>query len=108
MIETKKSTSKNIKEDSSKYEIYFNFQKPVKYLKPHQILAINRGESHKILSVKIVIPDLVFDKLVIFCRKKWNHNNDSQRKHIMNEAIKDSYNRLSNESYTYMHKEIVN
>lgn len=43
--------------DSSKFENYFNFQGDVKTIKPYQMLAINRGEKHKWLSVKIETND---------------------------------------------------
>ena len=39
------------------YESYYQFDSPVKYIKPHQILAINRGENEKILRVGIQIND---------------------------------------------------
>lgn len=45
------------KRDIDKYEQYFDFQSDVKYLKPHQILAINRADDLKILTIKIVLPD---------------------------------------------------
>lgn len=41
-------------EDTNKtYEMYYEFSEPVKYIKPHRVLAINRGENEKILSVSI-------------------------------------------------------
>ncbi|XP_055716104.1 S1 RNA-binding domain-containing protein 1 isoform X2 [Phlebotomus papatasi] len=43
-------------QDATKYELYFNFSCQVSQIRPHQILAINRGEKNKILTVKIVIP----------------------------------------------------
>ncbi|XP_043652839.1 uncharacterized protein YdcI isoform X1 [Drosophila teissieri] len=43
--------------DSSKFENYFNFQGDVKTIKPHQMLAINRGEKHKFLTVKLETND---------------------------------------------------
>lgn len=43
--------------DPSKFETYFDFKTAVKWAKPHQILAINRGENLKVLTVKVVIPD---------------------------------------------------
>lgn len=60
------------------------------------MLAINRGEQNKILSVKIVVPDIVFQKFSVICHDKWpkNRSFDTTRKSIMGEAIKDSYNRL--------------
>jgi protein Tex len=45
-------------EDNRKvYELYYQFELPVKHLKPHQILAINRGEKDKVLKAAIAIPD---------------------------------------------------
>ncbi|XP_033162308.1 uncharacterized protein YdcI [Drosophila mauritiana] len=43
--------------DSSKFENYFNFQGDVRTIKPYQMLAINRGEKHKLLSVKLETND---------------------------------------------------
>ncbi|KAJ8967306.1 hypothetical protein NQ317_013775 [Molorchus minor] len=110
ILETKKSASKSeskakpaVKKetkgkpiDESKFENYFDYKIPVKYVKPHQILAINRGENNKILSVKIVVPDFVFNKFHQFCSNKWikKGNWDVNRKRIIDDAIKDSYNRL--------------
>ncbi|HCU57454.1 MAG TPA: RNA-binding transcriptional accessory protein [Anaerolineaceae bacterium] len=39
------------------YESYYQFDAPVKYIKPHQVLAINRGENEKILRVGVQIND---------------------------------------------------
>lgn len=45
-------------EDKRKvYEHYYQFELPIKHLKPHQILAINRGEKEKVLTAGITIPD---------------------------------------------------
>lgn len=66
-----KDAAKNVKEpseekkpkggkknfDENKYEIYYEFKSNERNIKPYQILAINRGESEKFLSVKIIIPD---------------------------------------------------
>ncbi|KAJ8967501.1 hypothetical protein NQ314_002816 [Rhamnusium bicolor] len=114
MLETKKSQSKQDSKikivdkknakgltkgkqiDESKFENYFDYKIPVKYIKPHQILAINRGENQKILSVKVVVPDYLFNKFSQFCNNKWvrNGNFDFNRNRLIEEAIKDSYNRL--------------
>ncbi|KAL2739169.1 S1 RNA-binding domain-containing protein 1 [Vespula maculifrons] len=59
--------SKNEKKDEEKYEIYFNFKSNTRIIKPHQILAINRAESQKILAVKIVIPDSLVDRFKNYC-----------------------------------------
>ena len=44
-------------EDPKKFENYFQFSCPVNFIKSHQVLAINRGESLKILSVKVNLPE---------------------------------------------------
>lgn len=53
---TIEGTSKN-QNDESKYEMYYTFQNSVNHIKPHQSLAINRGEKLKYLSVKVNVPD---------------------------------------------------
>ncbi|XP_014103424.3 uncharacterized protein YdcI isoform X1 [Bactrocera oleae] len=60
--------SKN-KTDASKYETYFDFQQDVRYLKPHQVLAINRAEKQKFLTVKIVTADYVKNDIKRFTRE---------------------------------------
>ncbi|KAI8046217.1 hypothetical protein M5D96_002418 [Drosophila gunungcola] len=52
--------------DSSKFENYFNFQGDIKTIKPHQMLAINRGESHKFLTVKLETNDYLKRDLMRF------------------------------------------
>ncbi|KAJ8912925.1 hypothetical protein NQ315_017255 [Exocentrus adspersus] len=91
---SKKTTNKPV--DESKFENYFDYKVPIKYIKPHQILAINRGENQKILSVKIVVPDYVLHKFSQFCENKWlkKETFNPYRQRIIGEAIKDSYNRL--------------
>lgn len=53
--------------DEPKYETYFNFRSNTRFIKPHQILAINRAEAQKILSVKIILPDSLVDAFKRFC-----------------------------------------
>lgn len=67
------------------------------------MLAINRGEAQKILSVKVVVPDYLLNKFTNFCSNKFIHNvrTTDERKRILNEAIKDSYTRLSKFAFTW-------
>jgi transcriptional accessory protein Tex/SPT6 len=44
-------------QDAHKFEIYFQFSCPIRFVKSHQVLAINRGENLKVLSVKVETPD---------------------------------------------------
>lgn len=63
--DTSKDGKKDV--DREKYEIYFNFKSNTRIIKPHQILAINRAESQKVLAVKIVIPDSLVDRFKNYC-----------------------------------------
>ncbi|CAH1792511.1 unnamed protein product [Owenia fusiformis] len=90
----KESSEKSVK-DSQKYEQYYNFKVPVKYAKPHQVLAINRGETKKLLTVKINIPEQVKERFVRFCQQKFTHRNCSDLvRSIIQKSIEDAYKRL--------------
>jgi len=77
-------------EETTPYEMYYEYSEEVKKIPPHRILAINRGEKEKVLSVKIVINE---DKVINYLEKellKGNSVTDEQIKL----AIKDAYKRL--------------
>jgi len=77
-------------EETTPYEMYYEYSEQVKKIPPHRILAINRGEKEKVLSVKIVINE---DKVINYLEKellKGNSVTDEQIKL----AIKDAYKRL--------------
>ncbi|GLV40385.1 uncharacterized protein CBL_04185 [Carabus blaptoides fortunei] len=98
-IESKRSSSlEKVKssENISKFEHYFNFHISVNNIRPHQVLAINRGENLKILSVKVIVPDYAFHKFKQFCEQKWLNGSmkTSTRIRIFQESLKDSYKRL--------------
>ena len=44
---------KNSEDPNATYELYYDYQEPIKGMKPHRILAINRGEKEGVLSVKL-------------------------------------------------------
>ena len=82
--------SKGSSEESTPYEMYYDYSEEVKKIPPHRILAINRGEKEKVLSVKIVISE---DKAITYLENhilKGNSVTDEQLKI----AIKDAYKRL--------------
>ena len=61
--------------DSTKtYEMYYSYQEPVKYIKPHRILALNRGENEKVLSVSI---DIDKEGVLSYLEKKLIKNDKS-------------------------------
>lgn len=83
-------------DEESKYRNYFEFGMNVKYIKPHQVLAINRGEAQKELSVRLVVPEFVLDKMILFCNRQWLSKGVQYdlRSTLFNDSVKDSYSRL--------------
>ena len=78
--------------DSAKvYEMYYSYSEEVKRIKPHRILAINRAEDEKVLSVSI---DASSDKILEYLESKNIRNKDSFVVNIVKEAIADSFKRL--------------
>jgi len=86
-------TSKLKKKDADTnktYEMYYDFIEPVKHIKPHRVLAINRGENEKILSVNIEVNN---EEVLSYLESKIIKK-DSPVKPYVIDAIKDSYKRL--------------
>jgi protein Tex len=82
------TTSK--KKESTPYDMYKSYQEPVRNIPGHRILAINRGEAEKVLTVKITCDnDQIIDYLKVKCLK----GNAETDKYI-DESIKDSLKRL--------------
>jgi len=82
--------TKGLTEEKSEYQMYYDFKEPVKKIPSHRILAINRGEKEKYLSVKIDAPvDRILAELEarIIMEK-------SPYETILRDTIKDSYERL--------------
>lgn len=78
-------------EKESVYEMYYEFEEAVNKIQGHRILAINRGESEKMLTVKIVAPT---DKIIAYLVKNSIKNDNKYTNEIIEKAIKDSYDRL--------------
>ena len=49
-------TTKGLKDETSVYENYYEFSEPIKKLKGHRVLAINRGENEEFLKVSVTLP----------------------------------------------------
>lgn len=82
---------KKATDDNKIYEMYYDYSEVVKYIKPHRILAINRGEKEDVLSVSI---DLNHDINLLYLEKQILKNQNSECKTLIKEAILDSYKRL--------------
>ena len=79
-------------DDTNKiYEMYYDYSEPVKEIKPHRVLAINRAEKEKVITVNISIDK---DKIYEFLESKIIKNDKSYVCDIVKNSIVDSYKRL--------------
>ena len=88
-IVTKKK--KNVVDEKKVYEMYYDYSEDVKYMKPHRVLAVNRGEKEGVLSVS-----LEYNKEYIYnyLEKKLIKDENSECATYVKDAIVDSYKRL--------------
>lgn len=82
---------KNVNDEDKTYSNYYDFTETIKYIKPHRILAINRGEKDGVLSVKL---DYDVDKIIKYLETKVIKNKESFCYEIIINAINDSLKRL--------------
>ena len=86
------STAKNKDADEKKtYELYYEYSESVSKMPGHRVLAINRGENEKILSVKIEAPQ---DEILEYLRSNVITKNNPITTPALEETIEDSYKRL--------------
>ena len=78
-------------EAESVYEMYYNFEEPVKKIAGHRILALNRGEKEKVLTVKISAPE---EKILRYLKKQIIREENLNTASILENVIEDSYKRL--------------
>ena len=82
---------KGADDENKIYEMYYDYNEPAKWIKPHRILALNRGEKEKILTVSI---DVNNDEIIAYLEKKMIKNDKSFVTSYVKNAINDSYKRL--------------
>ncbi len=86
------SSKKGKSEDEKKtYEMYYEFREKIKYAKHFHILAMNRGEEEKILSISL---DYDFDNIILNQEHKFIKNERSFVSDTVKAAIKDALKRL--------------
>ncbi|MGM0501311.1 MAG: Tex family protein [Bacillota bacterium] len=85
-----KLTSTAKVDESSDYEVYYDYQELISKVKPHQTLAINRGEEEDILQVKVISKD----KEIITRLEDKFIAAEFKFKEQLQEAIEDGYKRL--------------
>lgn len=84
------STAKD-PETESVYEMYYEFEEPVNKLAGHRVLALNRGENEKILTVKVEAPE---EDIIRYLEKKVITVDNPVTTPVLKEAIEDAYDRL--------------
>ncbi len=88
-IVTKKK--KDAKDEMAVYEMYYEFSDRIKFIKNYRVLALNRGEKEKVLSVKLEYDN---DEIYNYLRSKIVKNEKSFVVPYVEEALKDSLKRL--------------
>ena len=78
-------------EAESVYEMYYEFEEPVSKLAGHRILALNRGEKEKFLTVKVEAPE---EDIMRYLEKKIIHKDNPYTAPVLKETVEDSYHRL--------------
>ena len=81
---------KNAEDENKTYEMYYDFTEPIKYAKAYRIMAINRAEKEKVITVNLEVDD---DHIINYLKEKIIKK-ESIYNYIIENAIKDSYKRL--------------
>ncbi|MDO9629909.1 MAG: Tex family protein [Acholeplasmataceae bacterium] len=85
------SVKKNAVDERKTYEMYYDYSEPVNKIRPHRILAINRAENEKIITVKI---ELDKERMTSYLERKVIKRENSTATPYIKEAIEDSLKRL--------------
>ena len=75
----------------SVYEMYYQYEEAIKKAAGHRVLALNRGENEKVLTVKIEAP---VERIIRFLEKKTLTSDNPYTTPILQEVVQDSYDRL--------------
>ena len=75
----------------SVYEMYYDFEEPVSKLAGHRVLALNRGEKEKFITVKIEAPE---EEILRYLEKKTIRKDNPNTTDALKAAVEDSYKRL--------------
>ena len=81
---------KNAIDENKTYEMYYDFTETLKYAKAYRIMAINRAEKEKVITVNIDVDD---EHIINYLKEKIIKK-ESPYNYIIENAIKDSYKRL--------------
>lgn len=87
----KSKLKKKAEDEGQVYLMYYDYSEKIKYIKPHRVLALNRGEKENILSVSIEVDT---EHIMNFLEKKIIKKKESPVVEVVKDAICDSYKRL--------------
>ena len=87
----KSKIKKNAQDENKVYDMYYDYEEKIKYIKPHRILALNRGENEDVLTVSIEYDK---DRVLGYLEKRIIKNENSFVVKEIKEATLDSYKRL--------------
>ena len=85
------SVKKNAIDDRKVYEMYYEFSEAVNKIRPHRILAINRAEKEKVITVKL---ELDRERMISYLERKVIKRENSTAAPFLKQAIDDSLKRL--------------
>ena len=78
-------------EETSVYEMYYDYEEPIEKIAGHRVLALNRGEKEKFLTVKINAPE---DEILVWLKRQIIINDNKNTKPVLEAVAEDSYKRL--------------
>ncbi|MGN1204573.1 MAG: Tex family protein [Lachnospiraceae bacterium] len=84
------SEAKDEKQESV-YEMYYHFEEPVKKMAGHRVLALNRGEAEKVLTVKVNAP---VERILRYLEKQVITSDNAYTTPVLKDAVEDAYDRL--------------
>ena len=87
----KSKIKKDAVDEGKIYDMYYDYEEKIKYIKPHRILALNRGENEGVLNVSIIYEK---ERVLNYLEKRIIKNEESFVVDTVKDAIEDSYKRL--------------
>ncbi len=78
-------------EAESVYEMYYHYEEPLRKIVGHRILAVNRGEAEKVLTIKVNAPE---EKILAYLKSQVVSRKNAYTEPFLVESLTDAYNRL--------------
>ncbi len=82
---------KNAKDEQRIYEMYYEYEEPIKQIKLYRVLALNRGEKEKVLNVKVRVDE---NRIFGYLNRQFIIDENSVVVDVLKESFKDAYKRL--------------